>query len=141
MKFWDSSAIVPLIVDDQKTQSLYKLYKQAGMMFAWWSTVIECTSAVARLEREKKLTLFSTTEALMRLEKLSLNWFEIQPVEALREAAKRILRVHVLSAADSLQLAAALIAAEGRPSTLDFVCLDNRLARAAQKEGFNIISF
>ena len=42
-------------------------------------------------------------------------------------------------AADVLQLAAAIIAAEGRPSTLGFVCFDERLANAARKEGFEVI--
>ncbi len=48
-----------------------------------------------------------------------------------RDSAKRFLRVHDLRAADALQLAA-----ESRPSTLAFVCLDARLLDAAQREGF-----
>jgi hypothetical protein len=46
------------------------------------------------------------------------------------------LRVHPLRAADALQLAAAFIAAERRPSSLEVVTLDDRLAAAARKEGF-----
>lgn len=38
-----------------------------------------------------------------------------------------------LGAADALQLAAAFIAAERRPSSLEIVTLDDRLAGAAQK--------
>jgi predicted nucleic acid-binding protein len=44
-----------------------------------------------------------------------------------------------LRAADALQLAAAYIAAERRPISLEMVTLDERLATAAQKEGFAII--
>ncbi len=139
MKFWDSSAIVPFLVQDQMTRSLYNIYQQDIKMVVWWGAEIECVSAISRLEREKKLSLNSATEALSRLKELRAEWYEIQPVDALRETAKRMLRVHVLCAADSLQLAAALIASENKPSTLDFACLDNRLAAAAQKEGFNVI--
>lgn len=54
-------------------------------------------------------------------------------------AAARLLRVHPLCAADALQLAAARMAAEDRPETLPFVTLDDRLALAAQREGFEVI--
>jgi antitoxin (DNA-binding transcriptional repressor) of toxin-antitoxin stability system len=39
----------------------------------------------------------------------------------------------------ALQLAAAFIAAERRPSSLRVVTLDDRLADAARKEGFELI--
>lgn len=59
--------------------------------------------------------------------------------DAIREAAVRFLRVHPLRAADALQLAAAFIAAERRPPSLEVVTLDDRLAVAARKEGFALI--
>jgi hypothetical protein len=46
--------------------------------------------------------------------------------------------VHPPRAADSLQLAAAFVAAEGRPAALGLVTLDGRLASAGRKEGFAI---
>ena len=50
--------------------------------------------------------------------------------------ARRLLRIHPLRAADALQLSAAVIASEHRPTTLSFVTLDNNLERAARREGF-----
>jgi len=50
-----------------------------------------------------------------------------------------LLRIHPLRAADSLQLAAALTVAEQEPSSLSFVCLDQRLAEAAIREGLPTI--
>jgi predicted nucleic acid-binding protein len=44
--------------------------------------------------------------------------------------------VHPLRAADALQLAAAVVAAEGIPASLSIVTLDERLAAAARREGF-----
>ncbi|HEY5047063.1 MAG TPA: hypothetical protein VII49_03465 [Rhizomicrobium sp.] len=51
----------------------------------------------------------------------------------------RFLRVHPLPAADALQLAAAFIAAERRPASLQLVTLDERVAVAARKEGFALV--
>jgi predicted nucleic acid-binding protein len=50
-----------------------------------------------------------------------------------------MLRVHPLRAADALQLAAATVAAEHDPSSLELVCLDQRLSEAAGKEGFPLV--
>jgi hypothetical protein len=47
--------------------------------------------------------------------------------------------VHPLSAADALQIGAALLTAGDRPETLEFVTLDRVLARAAQLEGFRVL--
>jgi hypothetical protein len=54
------------------------------------------------------------------------------------EKALRFLRVHPLRAADALQLAAAFVAAERRPPSLELVTLDDRLVAAARKEGFRV---
>jgi predicted nucleic acid-binding protein len=63
----------------------------------------------------------------------------VDPSDAVREAAVRFLRVHPLRAADALQLAAAFVAAEGRPASLEIITLDDRLATAARKEGFGLV--
>ena len=70
------------------------------------------------------------------MKRLGEGWHEIEPSDGVREAAVRFLRVHSLRAADALQLAAAFVAAEQRPSSLEIVTLDERLAAAARKEGF-----
>lgn len=96
-------------------------------------------SALARLERQGAISPSSLAQALKRLRALKAGWQEVQPVEVLKETAIRLLRVHNLRAGDSLQLAAAIIASEHRPLSVDFVCFDDRLAAAAQREGFNVI--
>jgi hypothetical protein len=66
-------------------------------------------------------------------------WQEVQPMETLRETGRRLLRTHPLRSADALQLAAAILASEGRPPTLEIVSLDARLSAAAHREGFKVI--
>jgi uncharacterized protein len=100
---------------------------------------VECASAIARLERDGALDEAAVTEAFERLQRLARGWHEVDPSEPVREAAVRFLRVHPLRAADALQLAAAFVAAERRPASLEVVTLDDRLAAAARKEGFVLV--
>jgi uncharacterized protein len=86
------------------------------------------------------LDLKGAASAFHRLKQLTVGWHEIEPSEIIRENALRFLRVHPLRAADALQLAAAFIAAERRPSSLEVVTLDDCLAQAARKEGFELIN-
>jgi hypothetical protein len=136
LKFWDSSAIVPLIVAEARTDGVQAIAAEDPAMCVWWGTEIECVSVVARLEREDAMAEAATIAALERLDLLAEAWNEVQPVAAVRATARRLLRVHPLRAADALQLAAAVVVAEGTPASLDLVTLDGRLAAAARREGF-----
>ena len=109
------------------------------VMLVWWATVVECVSAIARLERDGDLTSEGTLAALERLDALAEGWNEVQPVEAARRTARRMLRTHRLRAADALQLAAAGVAAEGHPASLEIITLDDRLIEAARREGFVVL--
>jgi predicted nucleic acid-binding protein len=108
-------------------------------MLVWWTTEVECASAIARLEREGALEPSAANEAYDRLKRLADGWHEVDPSDGIREAAVRFLRVHALRAADALQLAAAFVAAERRPPSLEIITLDERLATAARKEGFGLV--
>jgi predicted nucleic acid-binding protein len=138
MKFWDSSAVVPLLVTEGATAGMQAIAAKDPSMLVWWATEVECASALARLERDGGIDAQTVTEAFDRLMHVARGWYEVDSSEAVREAAVRFLRVHQLRAADALQLAAAFVAAEHRPSTLEVVTLDERLAAAARKEGFPV---
>jgi predicted nucleic acid-binding protein len=140
LRYWDSSAIIPLTVTEASTDAMRAIAQEDPVMCVWWATELECVSALAGLEREGALTETATTGALERLDVLTESWNEVQPVAAVRSAARRLLRVHALRAADALQLAAAVVAAEGHPGSLEIVTLDEHLAAAARREGFTLKS-
>ena len=140
MKFWDSSALVPLLVEEPATRALLDLRQRDALMVVWWASEVECASAIARLEREASLSSAAAAEAFERLRVLGRSWHEIQPMVEIRESAVRLLRVHPLRSADALQLAAAFVAAERRPPTVEFVSLDERLSLAAAREGFRVVA-
>jgi hypothetical protein len=62
----------------------------------------------------------------------------VTDVERVKALAVRLLRVHRLRAADALQLAAALAWADGSPQSRTLLTLDDRLATAAEREGFAV---
>jgi predicted nucleic acid-binding protein len=139
MRFWDSSAIAPLLVEESTSGAALREYELDPEVVAWWATEAECVSALARLERDGDLTAASMGEALRRLSALTKAWREVQPVTAVRTTAIRLLRVHPLRTADALQLGAAIAAAEDHPAVLPLVTLDDRLAQAAEREGFVVV--
>ena len=140
MTFWDTSALLALAFDDPRRSFAVRILEQDDRMAVWWGASIEYVSAVARRERDESLTAGQVAAALDRIEALSQVWYEVQPSRQIKMSAHRLLRVHPLRAADSLQLAAAIAVAEGDPSGVGFVCFDTRLTGAAAREGFAILT-
>jgi predicted nucleic acid-binding protein len=139
VKFWDASAIVPLLIAEVSTRRLQALAAEDPAMLVWWGSEVECASALARLEREAAMDASGIAAAFARLRQLKAAWNEVDPSDVVRETAARFLRVHPLRAADALQPGAAFSAAEGRPASLELLTLDDRLCTAARKEGFTVI--
>jgi uncharacterized protein len=105
-------------------------------MIVWWATEVECEAAIARVEREGVISALQAEQARDLLAQLVGEWREVEPGDLLRRGARRLLRTHPLRAADSLQLAAAIVASDAED--LEFVTLDGRLAEAARREGFRV---
>ena len=139
MKFWDASAVIPLCLKQPYTAAVKRLVEADADIVAWSGTVVDGFSAFARLRREDILARQHEAQARHILERLSESWSEISPTNRVREFAARALLLHPLRAADSLQLAAALVWANGSPRALEFVCLDQRLREAAYLEGFQVL--
>jgi uncharacterized protein len=135
MRFWDSSAVVPLLVRRPESEVVAAVLDEDPDMIVCWTTPVECASALARLRREGHVDVARESAVLALLRELADEWTEVVPAEQMRETAYRLLRTHALRAADALQLAAARTWA-GRPAGDAFVTFDTRLAEAAALEGF-----
>jgi hypothetical protein len=138
MRFWDSSAIVPLIIRQPQTDAVRAILEEDDAMVAWWSSQTECASAIARLRRDLAITIDAESQVLHLLRELSETWHEVRPTEDVRAMSLRLLRTHPLRAVDALQLAAAVSWA-GRPQGEVLVTFDDRLATAARLEGFTVV--
>ncbi len=135
MRFWDSSALIPLCLEQPRSAHARQMIAHDPEMIVWWGSAIECASAIARLHREERLTAKEERAARAFLNALSASWFEIQPGNSVRDRALRVLRLHPLRTADALQLAAALESSGSTPSGV-FITYDERLRAAAEREGF-----
>jgi predicted nucleic acid-binding protein len=136
--FWDSSALNPLCVREANSTSCRSLAAQFGLV-VWWATPVEIRSAIARLQRSGSLNAGERQDSLDRLAVLQSEWREVLPNNGLRELAERLLDIYPLRAADSLQLAAALIWCRQTPVGRTFVSADLRLCEAATRAGFTVI--
>ena len=137
--FWDTSALVPLCVQQQPSPAVRQLLEQHEIA-VWWATPVEMRSAFERLLRMGQLTAPQHAAAGARLERLRRGWRELQPTEALRSQAETLLTHHPLKAADALQLAAAWIWCLGRPQTCTFISGDAQLLDAAWQLRFQIVA-
>ena len=138
MKYWDSSALVSLLVYETASENRRAILRQDPGIVTWWGSGIECASALNRLHREGNLDSGNLSRSLERLQGFAAGWIEIRPLQRVRRRALRLLRVHPLRGADALQLAAALAAADEDPAALDVVSSDARLSAAARQAGFRV---
>jgi uncharacterized protein len=136
--FWDSSALIPLCVQERTSNKVKALAREFAPV-VWWATTVEIDSAIARLHRSGELDDTARQAAVGRLSVLSSGWREILPSDKLRAQAGVLLDTYSLRAADSLQLAAAMIWCQQRPALRRFVASDVRLCEAAAQAGFAII--
>jgi predicted nucleic acid-binding protein len=139
MQFWDSSALMALVKEEHFTAPVMAIHQKDSEIVVWWSTRVECASALARRSREGSVDVDEMVAIRQILRDLFCSADEVAPVEEVRARAERLLAVHPLRASDALQLAAALIWARERPANLGFISLDDRLRDAALKEGFSVL--
>ncbi|MGC9200265.1 MAG: type II toxin-antitoxin system VapC family toxin [Acidobacteriaceae bacterium] len=135
--FWDASALAPLCVEEAATRQAREFFRRFAPV-AWWGSVVEVHSAIARLHREAAVTASERDGALARLSLLRDGWREILPGDAVRNLAETLLDAYALRAADSLQLAAALVWCHQCPQGRVFLCGDQRLSAAANAAGFTV---
>jgi predicted nucleic acid-binding protein len=138
MRFWDSSAILPLLVLEQQSDYCVESFSQDSNVLVWAMTKIEVFSALCRRLRDRSLKQESFDMAVHRMHDFFENVYEIVGIPRVKDRALRLLRVHPLRAADSLQLAAALVATEENTTRLPIMCFDERLTTAAKLEGFEV---
>ena len=136
MRFWDSSAITPLLVVEADSAQRERQLADDADMLVWFGTLTEVESSLARRKRAGELPAESELRARRHLDQLSAHWTEVSPTNEVRARAIRLLRIHPLRAADAFQLAAALIFCREQPQHLPFLTADQRLRTAAALEGF-----
>jgi predicted nucleic acid-binding protein len=138
MNFWDSSALVPLLVTEATSDLRRTQYDTDPWAVVWFGTLVEIESSLVRRQRDGQLPADVEHAVRKRLTEITKQWTEVIPTNEVRARAIRLLRVHQLRAADAFQLAAALIFCREQPQHLPFLTADQRLRDAASLEGFPV---
>ena len=136
MKFWDSSAIVPLVINEENTEYCIKAAADDPRMLVWCLSRVEVVSALCRRARDGLIGAEDFKKAQKRLAIIVSRADEVTAVARVRARALRLLEVHPLRAADACQLGAALVGSQEDPERLTILCFDGRLNSAATREGF-----
>jgi hypothetical protein len=137
--YWDASALVPLIVAEPGTELVRSWLETDSEIVTWAWTRVEITRAIERRTRQGELSRQQRRQVLDRLGAFADTWDEVHEVLAVRPKASLLLARHPLRAADAAQLGAALLVNEQLGGgSLPFMCLDRRLAEAAELEGLQI---
>ena len=139
MRFWDSSALIPLVVAEPQTRRVERWLREDPAVMVWMLTRVELCSALARGRRAEPPAARRLAAARREVFSAWEQWTEVTAVEVVRRHAERLIEAHPLRAADALQLAAALVAAEELPASLTFVTLDRQQGEAAEREGFTLL--
>jgi hypothetical protein len=139
VRFWDTSALIPLVVAEAATARAERWLRADPNVVVWTLTRVEALSALARRRREEPGAARRLAAARREFLAAWDRWSEVTAVESVRRHAERIVETHPLRAADALQVGAAIVAAEDHPATLEFVTLDHEQADAAEREGFRVL--
>ena len=139
MRYWDASALVPLVVAEPDSGVVRTWLSEDDQIVTWAWTRAEIVSAIERRVREGSLSRPQRREVLQRFEAFAGSWDEVTDVLAVRSRANALLARHPLRAADAGQLGAALLIQERLAGVLTFVCLDHRLSSAAELESLRVV--
>lgn len=138
MRFWDSSAIAPLLVDERSSGFFKRLLAEDPRIIAWFYTPTELRGLIHRKLRDGSISRDEGIEAFSRLVRQEGAWLIVDAHGDVRDLAHELLDKHALTSGDALQLAAAVTAAQGYPRSHHFVVIDKGLAKAAEAEGFTV---
>lgn len=140
--FWDTSAILLLCFSWIYTiqfDELRELQRKYPKIVVWSKTSDEIEICLANLERDRILSKKEVVEA-------KLAWGEIIKSSQIVESVERVVTTpdtlserYGLRKSDSLQLAAAIASCQGIMLARPFITANEKLAEAAEKEGFTKI--
>ena len=139
MRFWDASALVPLLIAEEATSIVSECSSEDERIVTWAWSRVEVVGAIERRVREGSVSRAERRNVLERFHAFANSWDEITDLVAVRSKAIPLLARHPIRAADAGQLGAALLFNETTPGVLAFVCLDRRLSITAELEALRVI--
>jgi predicted nucleic acid-binding protein len=137
LRFWDTSALLPLFIVEPKSAAARLLLNEDPDVLVWALTPVELVSAIWRRVPAEHDSRQRQAAAEIVIAAQS-SWIKVRTYEDVAALAYEVCEKHRLRAGDALQLAAALYT-WADPSSQSFVTLDTDLASAARAEGFPVL--
>ena len=136
MRYWDSSALAPLLVEESSSAALRRLVGEDDHIIVTWSwSHTEVVSAIERRCRKNSHSRAQRQVTLTQFTRFAASWNEISDIMDIRARAHELLTRYRLRTANVGHLAAALVLQARLDALFDFVYLDNQLSKAAELEG------
>lgn len=131
--YLDTSALLKLYVAEAGQEIVVERLRSGDQIATALITYVEMFAALARLEKERRVTAAGFA---MLGEQLEANWASYWTVELTRSVARRaamLARRHGLRGYDAVQLASAL-ELRGSDAKVEFLSFDARLNAGARRE-------
>jgi predicted nucleic acid-binding protein len=131
--YLDTSALIKLYVTEAGQELVLERLRSANQIATALITYVEVFAALARLEKERRIT---AADLSMLAEQIEANWAGYWTVELTQAVARRaamLARRHGLRGYDAVQLASAL-ELRGSDAEVEFLSFDARLNIGARRE-------
>lgn len=139
MQFWDTSALLPLVVRQPPfSEHCRRIFRRRAARATAFVSRVECRSAIERLARDGALDSAARRRCVTRAERLFAAFDLVTFSADVEREALALLGRHPLRSLDALQLACALALSHGGGDTVQLVCCDRRLAAAGIAERLSL---
>lgn len=133
--YFDTSALVPLFINEPSTDRCTRLWNEASRIVSVRLLYPEARASLARAERMGRVTRAQLAEAIVDLDALIAEIDHIEVTADLAQSAGELAHTHGLRGYDAVHLAAASTVAD---TDLIVVTGDADLAAAAMALGFAV---
>ena len=138
MRFWDTSALIPLMLEEAESDRMRALLAEDGAIAIATITPLEIASVLWRRRHAGQLGVEEHHQADAMFAELSARWNQVTSMTLILRKALDVVTRHPLRTLDAIQLAAAIVLCD-EPACLTLVTLDRDLAAAARAEGFEVL--
>ena len=134
--YLDTSALVKLYIEEDGSDIVNDHTDKATIVSTSRIAYAEVLSAFVRCRDEKVLSKKDYDKCISCFKFDWEMYFVIEASEKVVEIAGSLIESHSIRGFDSIHLASAMVLRKEINQSIDFMCWDNRLLKAAKKEGF-----
>lgn len=135
--YLDTSSLVKLYVEEEESLKIETLARSSEATATSIVSYAEARAAFARRFREKSFTSDEHDRLKEFFDKDWRNYFVLNLTQAMVKLAGNLAEKHALRGFDSIHLASALILHREVSTPVVFSCFDNKLEKAAVREGLD----